>query len=628
MDHRHQESMDLRIALARIEAAEVALSDAHRSLSDVISREDAPTPKPVVASVDITDATPTEVVASVASATSVPSAEVQDHPTAVAAPATAEPGHRLKAPVSMETKVLRVIAVLGTLITVAGVGFVVNLAIQQGLLGPLARVLMAIALSMLLLGAALWLEKYRGHSAGVGALAVTSLLISVLVVYSLVRILDWWSEIAGTIALFAVWLAYLMLAKQRHWWIVMTGMGVVAIPIVDGFLLPEVPATWPVALLPLILLGFTFRTKYPVPRIIVAIASLLLQAQLLSWMDTDFRNTGIIIAVVTALAFATVSLSDSQDLRTGRFTGVITPMLLLLLSAVAASGPKYLNSPGDSLVVWLLIPAMIGLIALGHFYRHSNHPKTKQLARILELVSWCATAVTFLIVWLLSPPLGAEERTNATVVVVLFFLAASVTIVWLSRHPVSQNKALPWLFWMGAALIITFSLGHNVLAGTPLWLTDQVALLQALLITLFLGVLVSHQRVISEFDTWIQIVFAVLGLYLSMIAIVTASTWAGNVLGGSNGMWLGYFIGHATVSVLWMAMAAWILLAPSTLSDRVSLGAGVVLAAAGVIKLVFFDLEALDGLPRAVAFLASGLALLAMASLRSRRKAQSTSAKN
>ena len=85
-------------------------------------------------------------------------------------------------------------------------------------------------------------------------------------------------------------------------------------------------------------------------------------------------------------------------------------------------------------------------------------------------------------------------------------------------------------------------------------------------------------------------------------------------------MWLGYLTGHALVSILWMVLAAWILLAAPALSDRASLGAGMVLAVAAVVKLVFFDLGTLEGLPRALAFLISGIALLAIAALRTRRR--------
>lgn len=104
-----------------------------------------------------------------------------------------------------------------------------------------------------------------------------------------------------------------------------------------------------------------------------------------------------------------------------------------------------------------------------------------------------------------------------------------------------------------------------------------------------------------------------------MVSLVTAATWLGSLLAGNQGMWLGYLTGHALVSTLWMVLAAWILLAAKGVSARASLGAGVVLAVAGVIKLIFFDLGTLEGLPRAMAFLVSGVALLTIAALRTRR---------
>ncbi len=49
------------------------------------------------------------------------------------------------------------------------------------------------------------------------------------------------------------------------------------------------------------------------------------------------------------------------------------------------------------------------------------------------------------------------------------------------------------------------------------------------------------------------------------------------------------------------------------------------LAVAGTVKLVFFDLVALSGVPRAIAFLLSGLALLTIAALRGRRTGENRS---
>jgi hypothetical protein len=71
----------------------------------------------------------------------------------------------------------------------------------------------------------------------------------------------------------------------------------------------------------------------------------------------------------------------------------------------------------------------------------------------------------------------------------------------------------------------------------------------------------------------------------------------------------GFLAGHALITVLWMALAFFLLMRgiPS-LSPRI---AGFVLVAVALSKLVLFDLAALNGLTRVVAFLGAGLVLLA-----------------
>jgi hypothetical protein len=71
----------------------------------------------------------------------------------------------------------------------------------------------------------------------------------------------------------------------------------------------------------------------------------------------------------------------------------------------------------------------------------------------------------------------------------------------------------------------------------------------------------------------------------------------------------GFVVGHATVTVFWTAVAL-VLLARGIRRPALRV-AGFVLVAAAVVKLVFFDLVALDGLARVAAFLGAGLLLLA-----------------
>lgn len=603
-NQNNRDKMELRIALRRLEAAEHAIIDARETLAKVLSQEQ--TPASALASVPA--APPPQPLAPIA-----PSPVLRK---------PQKPQKSAKPPVPVETKVLRVIAVIGSLITVAGVGFGVSLAISSGLLGPLGRVLLGVLLAAILLGAALWLQGRKGALAGISALAVTSYLVLATVLFSLVHILEWWAPVAGSIAHIVSWLGFLYLSRLKGWWPVAVSMGVAAIIVINAHFLNGDPGTWMVALMPLLLLGMTWRTLRPEARLTAAGLAIIVQLSFPTWNFSGYVSASL-LALVSAIAFAVITLIDPRDLRTGRVTGVIAPMMLLVFASGVTS--NYFNEVGSTsaLVTWLLIPGVVTLVALGHHFRTQGD----DVAPTLELVALCATAMSFLLVWQMTPPLGAGTLIDATVIVALFFLAASAITFWLSRHPVPTFTSLPWAFWVAASLVITWSLGRNVLMSTPLWLTDHTALVQALLIAGFLAVVFTQRKALINFELWAQIGFVIAGLYLSMVSIVTAITWAGSLIGDTTGMWLGYLIGHASVSVLWMVLAAWVLLAKTGLSERVSLGTGVLLASAGVLKLVFFDLGNLEGVTRVVAFIISGIALLAMASLRSRGNNQSTSAR-
>ena len=111
-----------------------------------------------------------------------------------------------------EQNVVRVIATLGTLITIAGVFFLVVLAIQNGLLGPLGRVILASVFSAVMGGIGVVAHKRHAHKAAVGAFCTTSLLSAMATVFSLVVILEWWPEPAGTATIIALTISFIALA--------------------------------------------------------------------------------------------------------------------------------------------------------------------------------------------------------------------------------------------------------------------------------------------------------------------------------------------------------------------------------------------------------------------------------
>ena len=79
---------------------------------------------------------------------------------------------------------------------------------------------------------------------------------------------------------------------------------------------------------------------------------------------------------------------------------------------------------------------------------------------------------------------------------------------------------------------------------------------------------------------------------------------------------LGFTIGHAVATVTWMLAAAWLLLRGLERSSDadLTLRTGLVLAGISVAKLFLFDLAAMSGLVRSIAFIVIGLLLLATGS--------------
>lgn len=630
MENDHRSTLGIRIALSRLEKAEKLLAETRKGLESMVERDESAFPAHGTAEATVPTMSPT--VTPTLATIAEPPAPAQQSPFA---PATAprpvaatspyakqpwfdpqraaqplkspRPPKPPKPPVPLETKVIRIIAVVGSLITVAGVGLAVALAIQNGLLGPLGRVLLSVLLAAILLGAGLWLDRRRAVDAsvnpGVSALVVTSFITLALVVNSLFSLLGWWPLWLAVAVMLAIWIAYLALTRVRKMRMVGFAMCIVAVFLVMSFFTSEDTGSWPIVIVPLTLLALTWKTSWNEVRFAAAATAVIVQIGYTMTVWSEATILAVLVGIVTALAFVCVSLFDPlEDNSTNTVTGIIAPLVLLLVAVELAE---------NTWTIWLFLPATAAMAALGY-------SRSSKLATHMAPIALAATAVAFVMVWDFTPPLGTGARLDSTIVVALFFVAAIGTTIWLSLR--AESRIWPWAFWLGAAVIVTWNLSRNVLSKTPLWLTDTSALIQALLIVAFLVVAVRYRKSLAVLPIPAQVIFAVAGLHLSMVALVTVSTWVGTFIGNTTGMWLGYLVGHAGTSILWMVLAAWILLAARGLSERASLGAGMVLAVAGVVKLVFFDLGNLEGLPRAVAFLVCGVALLAMAALRARRK--------
>ena len=631
--------------------------------ADRIPQAAAPVPSPTRA------APAAQPVAKTASPTPV----VQRVPTPY--PRPREPMRPAKPPMTTEEKIMRGVAIGGATITIAGIILLVSVAIQRGWLGPLGRVLGAYLVGALLFGAAAWLRKRGTRVEGIIALMVTAQIAFAATTSALIFILEWWPPGLGSLVVLLGNAVFLLAAAT---W---SGLGrtlgpagdhkgglsgdrardkaraearsvLLAVAIVTGLL------TW--------MFAASFDAWWPITGIIVAL--------LTSYTVADSRIRLSMAIMATILQFVLISSSAALMLPAA-CVGIITPVLLVALtlwdpvkphegdSSQIALAEYWRSFETNAVASWVgvvlpvpivaclavplirleavwftLLPAVliaaIGVFAVladrparvetalgqGGLYASTTPLEYQRIARLIAVMGLGLVATVLVGIRYNGPPMEPGQFLDGALPVVVYLLAGSALFVWLRQLPRAQNLGVvPWVAWLLGAVVITGVLFRHVIVLAPVWLTDTSALLQAVLILGFIAATTLARENFYHRPLWLQLLVGATMLYLSATAIVTITTYLGNLIAGTTGMHLGFLIGHATVSILWMALAAVLMLHRSLLTQPGALWTGVGLAVAGTVKLVFFDLVALSGVPRAIAFLLSGLALLAIASLRGRR---------
>lgn len=565
---------------------------------------------------------------------------------------------------------MRGVAIGGAAITIAGIILLVSVAIQRGWLGPLGRVVGAYLVGAILFAAATWLRRKGTRSEAIIALVVTSQIAFIATTAALIFVLEWWPPGIGSAVILVINIVFLMVAAM---W---SGSGrrdynalpsaktsrsqgnavLLAVSIVTGLM------AW--------LFAGSEDAWWPALGIIAAL--------LISYSVADIRIRISLALMAVLLQF--ILMSTWQDaLLVAACVGIVTPVLLVMLTLwdpVKPTGPdgrsialeEYWRSfDTDPVAAWVGVVAPVPIIAclsvplirldaiwftlvpavlmagMGIFavlssrvavpggadspglYGESTPLEYQRIARLMSVTGLALIAAILVGIRFEGPVMEPGRILDGALAVVVYLIAGTALFLWLRTLPRERNFGIvPWVAWLLGAVAISGALFRNVVTLAPLWLTDTSALLQALLILVFIGATVLARSNFYNRPLWLQLFVGATMLYLSATAIVTIATYLGNLIGASAGMQLGFLIGHATVSILWMVIAAVLMLHRSLLEQSGALWTGVGLAVAGTVKLVFFDLVALSGVPRAIAFLLSGLALLTIAAMRGRRTGKKT----
>ena len=500
-------------------------------------------------------------------------------------------------------------AIAGTVITLIGVAFLVGMAIQAGLLGPLGRVILAYVVSLALGGAA-WKFRGKAPEAGTTALLATSLYSALVTSLLVVTWLGWWPAWLGAIIMTMLFAAYMASVHYKpegfHKLTIM--WFAIGMALVSSILIANTGVgALPVLLMPLMVLGYSAWRRNDTLRGTGAIALLLVVANLIMGKASDMHIVANAVLGASAVLLVGLAVHFPTSRRAfGDYTaGLLVPALLLGLCLVRVN----FEIPAWILVATLAVIAAVawgqlqGCIALGVFpvafalaykatqlanFSDSEHGVNGGMSDVRLWVAVVLTAVFYIALVLLLPYLKLGALQAAWVVGVVIFVhplfIASIAVPQAFREEPTMFASAVLL---GLALIATW-LRRSQIHG------------------------LANNRVYAACAT----VFA---LGLSMVAVVGTITGLGGLITGDAWGSSPWFASHVVVSVAWMLIAARLLIK----HHEGFTGLGILLAIVATLKLTFFDLAALSGIFRALAFLLSGLVLLVIAV----RRVRSTPAK-
>lgn len=499
--------------------------------------------------------------------------------------------------------VARLLAVVGTGITLIGVAFLLALAIQMGFFGPVARVTSGVVLAVGLVAAAVVVRRRQASAAGALGLAATGIATAYLDVVAITSIYAWVPAAVGLVIAALVAAGGLLLA--RAWdsellaGLTVLGVAVLAPTIahehmllVAQFLLVLTVASWPAQVarrwhvLELVRVAPTALVISVLPLVEESAGAVALLACLLA---------GFVI--VTGLAGARVAAAPAS-------MGLTVPVVAL--PVLCATGPAA-QWAGSALMIGLTVVLVLAATLA------ASHPK--EGAHEVPLFVGCCLA-TAGATSLISAGLVAEG-TDWSLPLLLV-----VCVLWASAALVVRTRTLTWVALGTAVLPLLISLAlvpYALDRGTSPQVDPSHLASAALVVVLLLALA-------DVTESWALLSRTLVSgaLLAAGGTVIIAGVLLGALADDPRG---GFTAGQTGATVLWLATAA-VLLLRGLRGSTVAIPAGLTITALSVGKLLFFDLAFLDGIPRVLSFIVGGLIVLGMgagyaqALERSRREAE------
>lgn len=508
-----------------------------------------------------------------------------------------------KSPEEKEKTLIGVVAIAGTLITLVGIAFLVGMAIQAGLLGPLGRVVLAYMVSIALAGAAL---KFRGKApeAGTTALLTTSLYSALVTTLLVVTWLGWWPAWLGAIVMTMIYAAYVAFVHIKSegfhsltqmWFAIGIGFAAAVMTISYGV------SAWPAILMPLVALVASAMSKNDVLRGVGAIALFLVVAGLQLSDEPSPAAINALAAGLSLVALVGLSVHFRTGVKTfgNMFAGFVVPVLMLIL------GMAQFNYESAT---WIIVACLAGVVVVA--WGHTQGWIALGAVPLFYAYSLEATRFDVYSDSMSPNPSDDPVRVWGNLLLAALFYAALIALLPYLRHLVLH------LTWAVSIMVITYLPWAAALFFADGFYEVPLLPIEAALLGVALGAAWVRRKTIHGVagNKYYTAVVALFALVLSMIAVVGVVSGLGLVIGGYDLVHPAWYTGHAVVSVAWMMLAAFLLIK----RQEGFTGLGILLAIVATLKLTFFDLAALPGIFRALAFLLSGIVLLVIAVYRVR----------
>ncbi|GLZ33053.1 hypothetical protein Lesp02_52410 [Lentzea sp. NBRC 105346] len=482
----------------------------------------------------------------------------------------------------------KILAWVGGAITVLGVVLLLVLAIQRGYLGPLPRVIVGAIFSGVLVGIGMWLHRNPTSRTGAFALAATGiagLYLDVIAATSLYEFLPSW---AGLLVGLAVAGGGLALAMRWDSQTLATGVVVacaVCAPVLTSGFTPLLVAF--LLVLKMTSTPIQLQRSWPalaiaggVPPILASIAATG------AHVGTDEAWTTVGVAVATwvlgaGVAIVTVRRRPEDPVAIALVAGSAFPALI---------ATSLLERPMSSTLAGVVAALLLALWMVPDLPK----PFTTAAGAVGMLALFQTTVI-------------ALDGTARTATVLAEAVLLAYVAVRLDRRTPLVASAVFGL--IGLLMTVGEAVPPRLLLEEPRGSVpgDLVAgMITALVLGVFAGVLpwaATRLNVLREpgkhpvpwFASGLVLLYGAAGFVLCGALLMSPDE-------------TGFLFGHSVVTVSW-TIAALVLLVRGidVLPLRV---AGLVLVGAAVLKLLLFDMAALDGMARVAAFLGAGLVLL------------------